>query len=167
LETVQCDIFVAADVRLGSFASIFTCLRHVRLGGNPGNAGCPVCRSIWAGAVRSIRDEFETRPDGQINAVSLELPVQSPLQKYFPSSVGQITSTTRAVLSRKRGVAQRHQRGRGCDGRGRRGDECASQRTAKSCGPDAPTLASSFVGVTREATVTRKPGRRGDHEGTR
>ena len=30
-------------------------------------------------------------------------------------------------------------------------------RTAKSCGPDAPTLASSFVDAIREATVARKP----------
>jgi hypothetical protein len=42
------------------------------------------------------------------------------------------------------------------------------KRTEKSCGPDAPTLASSsgeasFSGV----TVTKKPGRRGEREGSR
>jgi hypothetical protein len=39
------------------------------------------------------------------------------------------------------------------------------QRTAKSCGPDAPTLASSFAGsFSREATVAKEPGHRGEHE---
>src|ERR1700682_3743127 len=36
--------------RYGSFASILACPQHVRLGGNPGNAGCPVLRfeaSVW------------------------------------------------------------------------------------------------------------------------
>ena len=35
-------------------------------------------------------------------------------------------------------------------------------RTAKPCGPDAPTLASSLRGYP-QATVARKPGRRGEH----
>jgi hypothetical protein len=44
-------------------------------------------------------------------------------------------------------------------------DERRVRRTAKSCGPDAPTLASSsreasFLG----ATVARKPGHRGERE---
>ena len=55
-----------------------------------------------------------------------------------------------------------------CGGRDRRFDESAALRTAKSCGPDAPTLASSFVGnYFREATVAIKPGHRGEREGTR
>src|SRR3954465_4783331 len=40
-------------------------------------------------------------------------------------------------------------------------------RTAKSCGPDASTLASSFAEVILLATVTNKPDHRGDHEGNR
>ena len=40
-------------------------------------------------------------------------------------------------------------------------------RTAKSCGPDAPTLASSLAGIACEATVAREPGHRGEHEGNR
>jgi len=54
----------------------------------------------------------------------------------------------------------------------------AVSRTAKSCGPDAPTLASSFCGgerrptgrtspPIRKATVARKPGHRGEREGSR
>ena len=50
-------------------------------------------------------------------------------------------------------------------------------RTAKSCGPDASTLASSFAEASRpdraqtsyirKTTVTTKPDHRGDHEVTR
>src|SRR6476620_8874405 len=40
-------------------------------------------------------------------------------------------------------------------------------RTAKSCGPRAPTLALSFAESFREATVARKPGHRGEREGNR
>jgi hypothetical protein len=36
-------------------------------------------------------------------------------------------------------------------------------RTAKSCGPDIPTLISSLAeNLFREATVARKPGHRGE-----
>jgi len=54
--------------------------------------------------------------------------------------------------------------GAGCDGRLGASRRVASKRTAKPCGPDAPTLASSsweassFLG----ATVANKPGRRGE-----
>jgi hypothetical protein len=50
-------------------------------------------------------------------------------------------------------------------------------RTAKSCGPDAPTLASSCAGVmspqpgaidrSRVATVAKEPGHRGEREVSR
>ena len=43
-------------------------------------------------------------------------------------------------------------------------DESAYLRTAKSCGPDAPTLASSFAEVIREVMVANKPGHQGEHE---
>jgi hypothetical protein len=45
----------------------------------------------------------------------------------------------------------------------------ALMRTAKSCGPDAPTLAFKLVMMLRitRATVTIKPGRRGELEGNR
>ena len=42
-------------------------------------------------------------------------------------------------------------------------DESTGARTAKSCGPDASTLASSSRNHPR-ATVTRKPDHRGEHE---
>jgi hypothetical protein len=40
------------------------------------------------------------------------------------------------------------------------------QRTAKSCGPDAPTLVSSWRS-NPSMTVANKPGHRGEHEGSR
>jgi hypothetical protein len=46
-------------------------------------------------------------------------------------------------------------------------DEGADLRTAKSCGSDASTLASSFAEMIREATVTRKPDHREEREGNR
>jgi len=45
-------------------------------------------------------------------------------------------------------------------------DESANSRTAKSCGPDAPTLASSFAEAIPQATVAKEPGHRGEHEVT-
>ena len=41
-------------------------------------------------------------------------------------------------------------------------DERRFERTAKPCGPDAPTLAFKSRASVREATVTTKPGRRGE-----
>jgi hypothetical protein len=46
-------------------------------------------------------------------------------------------------------------------------DESTGLRTAKSCGPDASTLASSLAEATPRMTVTRKPDHRGEHEGNR
>jgi hypothetical protein len=45
-------------------------------------------------------------------------------------------------------------------------DEGAVLRTAKSCGPDASTPASSWRENIPLATVTRKPDHRGEHEVT-
>jgi hypothetical protein len=91
--------------------------------------------------------------------------VQPPLQKYFASPVGQIISTNSCHPVPHRGAYRdRHERGMGCGGRGSvlramgsqggflgirerspaRGREML-RRTAKSCGPDAPTLASSLA----------------------
>ncbi len=46
-------------------------------------------------------------------------------------------------------------------------DEQRRMRTAKSCGPDAPTLASSLREVTFADDGGKKAGRRGEHEGSR
>jgi hypothetical protein len=60
----------------------------------------------------------------------------------------------------------RHERAVGCSGReSLREDEREPTRTAKPCGPDAPTLApSSWEASFSGATVARKPGHRGEHE---
>jgi hypothetical protein len=55
----------------------------------------------------------------------------------------------------------RHGRGAGCGGRGGAFDEQRRMRTAKTCGPDTPTLVSSSRQGAR-ATVARKPGHRGE-----
>jgi hypothetical protein len=41
------------------------------------------------------------------------------------------------------------------------------KRTEKSCGPDTPTLVSSSRKNDPRMTVARKPGHRGEHEGSR
>ena len=46
-------------------------------------------------------------------------------------------------------------------------DEGAGLRTAKSCGPDASTLAFKLVAATPLTTVTTKPDHRGEREGNR
>jgi hypothetical protein len=46
-------------------------------------------------------------------------------------------------------------------------DEQHLRRTAKSCGPDASTLAFKLVEITPPATVTRKPDHRGEPEVSR
>src|SRR6185436_18882726 len=51
----------------------------------------------------------------------------------------------------------RHERGTGCGGRGRRARRRCPTRTAKSCGPDAAVLASSLRGDIRAATVAKEP----------
>src|SRR6202165_629432 len=110
------------------------------------------CRSI-ADAGRAVTRK---QPVGQIS-------VQPPLQKYFVSPVGQIISTNSRHPTPPEGrIAIVTDAGCGCGGRGSVlratgsqggsmrpvSDHQASgremlQRTAKSCGPDAPMLASS------------------------
>jgi hypothetical protein len=79
-------------------------------------------------------------PDGQIS----ELAVQPRLQKYFASRRMQISSLSRAVLFHR--GALRNVINAGWDAVDANGaqDEGANLRTAKSCGPDASTPASSW-----------------------
>src|ERR1700694_4307449 len=89
--------------------------------------------------------------------------VQPPLQKYFASPVGQITSTTAAVSSH-RGALARSSRTRGGMRWTRAAqDEGAVLRTAKSGGPDASTPAARLR-EEAQTTVTKKPDHRGEHE---
>jgi hypothetical protein len=57
----------------------------------------------------------------------------------------------------------RHEREAGCDGRDDVAGRAATLRTAKSCGPDTPTLVPSCAKLTLHAmTGARKPGPRGE-----
>jgi hypothetical protein len=125
----------------------------------------------------------------------VERGVQPCLQKYFGFRTPQITSRTLAIPSHTEGrFAIVTDVGTGCGGRGsvlramglqggffesvsdqRAGGREMLQRTAKSCGPDAPTLASSLVegksarpGADkpdiREMTVAKEPGHRREHD---
>jgi hypothetical protein len=80
------------------------------------------------------------QPAAQITK-SLSIPFA---QKYSASVVGQISDPNPPVPPDKRGVAHVTKRAVGCGGREDGGDERLNSRTAKSCGPDAPMLASSF-----------------------
>jgi hypothetical protein len=102
-------------------------------------------------------------PDGQISRLISATAVQPSREKYSAGPVGQINSRSRAVSSHRGAARDRHGRGTGCGGRGGAERRAALMRTAKSRGPDAPTLASSsweasFSGM----TVARKPGHRGE-----
>jgi hypothetical protein len=55
-------------------------------------------------------------------------------------------------------------RGAGCGGRDRPVRRARRERTAKSCGPDAPGLASSLQVTSLRTTVTQRSGHRGEHE---
>jgi hypothetical protein len=74
----------------------------------------------------------------------LFLPVQSSRQKDIDSLPSQITCISPAVSSHRGAVRDRHGRGTGCGGRGWRQRRRRLRRTAKTRGPDAPTLASSW-----------------------
>jgi hypothetical protein len=86
-------------------------------------------------------------------------------QKYFAFGVGQITDLNPRVSRRMRGGSRssRTLRWDAVDARLAQ-DERWLSRTAKSCGPGAPTLALSFAEMIREAMVANKPGHQGERE---
>src|SRR4051794_19613587 len=99
--------------------------------------------------------------------IKLILPVQSQLQKDFRSGAAQITSKDAPSRPGRGAFRDRHRRwARDAMDADAAADEQRVRRTAKSCGPDASTLASSLA-VKRETTVTTKPDHRGELEGNR
>jgi hypothetical protein len=88
-------------------------------------------------------------------------PVQSPREKFPAFFSTQITGLSRASHPSRGGVGHRHERRDGMRWTRRRARRATLTRTAKSCGSDAPMLASSCVDLFRAATVTtsRSPGR--------
>src|SRR6266403_3246516 len=100
-----------------------------------------------------------------------EMVVQPLLQKYFASPPTQIRCISKP--SRPDRGALRTSRNAGRDavdaaasGEQQRAGRMMLQRTAKSCGSDAPMLASSLR-EEAQATVSNKPGHRGEREVSR
>jgi hypothetical protein len=140
-----------ADFRNGSIGSILACPHHVRVEGIQFGDGS----GVRTGDLNCCR---RTRRANQ------QKPVQPLLQKYSDSQKPQITFITLTVLSHWRGGSRSSRtRDRMRWTQGAPETRAFFLRTAKPCGPDAPTLASSpweasFLGV----TVARKPGHRGE-----
>jgi hypothetical protein len=124
-------------------------------------AGDPVFRGPVMTAtliMYSLRAEpRDSRRERTARRANQHSAVHSNVQKYIRSPLPQIKSITRAVLCQTRGVAQRHETWCGmrwtrtCCGR------TARTRTAKSCGPDASTLASSQREVSRWRRCQESP----------
>jgi hypothetical protein len=74
-----------------------------------------------------------------------------------------------AVPPRLKGAFRdRHERGvRDAMDACRAKDECVAERTAKSCGPDIPTLISSLSMMIFRRWWQESPAHQGDHEGNR
>jgi hypothetical protein len=132
----------------------------------PSFEGSPHCAALHFSLPMSVpgNDGIVVRARRKLlNKINVIWVVQSYLQKYFTSPVGQIISTNSRHPTPQQGrIAIVTDAGCGCGGRGsvlramgsqggffesvsdhRHADERRLQRTAKSCGPDAPTLASS------------------------
>jgi hypothetical protein len=148
-------------------------------------------RALPADAGVGATPPIHAGPNGQITHLVHHLVVQPLREKYSASPPTQITFKTSAIPSHTEGrFAIVTDVGAGCGGRGSvRRAKCARTndadpafakasadgyqtrrslwrrrlRTAKSCGPDAPTLVSSWRSYPL-TTVARKPGHRGEHE---
>ena len=90
------------------------------------------------------RAGFDLRLNRKLSwPIKLIWPVQPCLKKYSDFPKTQITFITIPILSHRGAARDRHGRGTGCGGRGWRLRRGRLMRTAKSCGSDASTLASS------------------------
>src|SRR5579863_521947 len=105
-------------------------------------------------------------PDGQISCVDLQLShrLSSPCAKnisVFQKRKSDVYRSPSRTPQEGRCASSRTLGG-GCGGRGSTRDECVCPRTAKSCGPDIPTLMSSSRGDDprgrwwQESPVTRE-----------
>jgi hypothetical protein len=125
-----------------------------------------VSKDVSRGGINPRLRSFLIPPHFAQSISQLICPSCQCVAGHFACDVGQIRCTDSAVpRSSKRGASRSSRTlGAGCDGRMDTRRRCASMRTAKSCGPDASTPASSCVNRFRAATVTRKPDHRGEHE---
>jgi hypothetical protein len=99
-----------------------------------------------------------------INVIFL---VQFHFQKFSTSPLTQIKSISPASCPSEGRIAIVTDAGRDAVDADGAADESTGSRTAKSCGPDASTLASSRRKQFPPATVTTKPDHRGEREGNR
>jgi hypothetical protein len=112
-------------------------------------------------------------PDGQISRSSDKLSVQ--LSTPFAKNISLRDLLDAALLipavppRLKRGVSRSSRTwSAGCGGRGSGARRAALTRMAKSCGPDAPTLASTGDDASHHAgMVTTSPVHQGEHEVSR
>jgi hypothetical protein len=117
---------------------------------------------------RGIADMGPINPCDLPDGLFAIFAVQSRLQKYFVSLFARNSFIDSPSRPHKRGVSRSSRTlGRDAVDAGGASDEGACLRTAKSCGPDASTLASSFAEQSVQATVANKPGHRGEPEGNR
>ena len=89
---------------------------------------------------------------------------RNPSALPLPPNQRQISR--RPVLTKRGASRSSRTLGAGCGGRDGDARRAAPARTAKSCGPDAPTLASSLAEAIPQATVAKEPGHRGEREVT-
>jgi hypothetical protein len=118
-------------------------------------------------------DGFRERAQPVLRSVSRQLICPTGSRREFLSSPSAKNKSLRALVETallilpsrldQRGVSRSSRTwSAGCGGRGGARRRRAPLRTAKSCGPDAPTLASSFVEVTPRGDGgkrARSPGR--------
>jgi hypothetical protein len=92
---------------------------------------------------------------------NLRTPLSSPFRKNILIFRRNKSVHIAAVPSHRGAARDRHERGTGCGGRRRCWRREYLMRTAKSCGPDAPTLASSLRSYPRNdgGKKARSPGR--------
>jgi hypothetical protein len=105
---------------------------------------------------RYNRPSLPTPPTVHVSTTTPVCPSCQRVACVFACAVGQITSTFPRVPCPSRGAFARSSRtlGAGCGGRGGGARRVQLKRTAKSCGPDAPTLVSS----SREAKLLGDDG---------
>jgi hypothetical protein len=103
-----------------------------------------------------------------LSRIKLICPVQSCWKKYCASRFPQISAMSPPIPAHRGAFRDRHGRWArdAVDASGAE-DEGAALRTAKSCGPDASTPASSWLESFPPMTVTNKPDHRGEREGNR
>src|SRR5882757_8102975 len=84
-------------------------------------------------------------------------PVQPPLQKNSTSRLPQISNISLTVLSHRGALRNVINAGRDAVDADALKDERRLRRTAKSCGPDAPTLESSWRSYLRRRRWQKSP----------